>query len=269
MQSLLGRWRIGICAGSCFVLALVSGCTQTPSHPVAQQHPKPTSQTSSPLTATNQAAITRYLAEVNADLPNASPKFQTIHAAATAISQDISAAITQSGTESASQLQQDEGLSNPSSPQFQQLTQCDNAAGSNQTAIQACIQSYSQNFANPIQSNAALFAQIESEVQTQLATTSSAFTSLAATWTTESNQLEDLRPPPAAEAAAVSLAAAYSAIESDCNVGEQAASTPITSLDLAYAAPLAVTQAESQLFNDSEAWATDFQNFENAVRGAG
>lgn len=160
MRSTPGRLRIGICAGSCFVLALVSGCTQTPSHPAAQQHPQTTSQSSSSLAATNQEAITAYLAEVNADLPNASPRFQTIHNAATAISQDISAAITQSDTESASQLQQDEGLSNPSSPQFQQLTQCDDTAGSNPTAIQTCIQSYSQNFANPIQSNAALFAQI-------------------------------------------------------------------------------------------------------------
>lgn len=106
-------------------------------------------------------------------------------------------------------------------------------------------------------------------MQTQLATASSAFTALATTWTTESNQLVELRPPSVADATAATLASAYSAIESDCKLGMQAASTPITSLDLAYAAPLAVTDAETQLVSDSEAWATDFQNFENAVRGTG
>ena len=64
-----------------------------------------------------------------------------------------------------SQLQQDEGLASPSSPQAQQLTQCDQAAGTDEAAIQSCVQAYAQNFTDPVQSsNAALFAHVDTEV---------------------------------------------------------------------------------------------------------
>jgi hypothetical protein len=46
---------------------------------------------------------------------------------------------------------------------------------------------------------------------------------------------------------------------------EQAASTQITSLGAAYSTSAAVSEAESQLTEEARTWATDFQDFENAV----
>ena len=271
-----GRRRIGILIGSSLVLALLAGCTQagttasrTASTTTSSPPSTPITTTSPPsTTTTNVAAITGYVSEVKADLSNASVQLQTIHNAPTAIVGDAAAAITASGTQGAGQLQQDEGLASPSSPQAQQLTQCDQSAGSDEAAIQTCVQQYSQNFANPVQSDAASFAQMEAEVQAQLATASAAFTSLGTAWTSESSQLGQLRLPPSAESSAATLASAYATIESDCTLGEQAASTPITSLGLAYSTSLAVAVAGTQLSRDSATWAGDFQDFENAVAGS-